>query len=87
MSGILGRRQRADGDALHQGPRKKAYAFFVYSNFHKLTDTSRAATDPLVHHGRHFGRTVHTFCNINTLIANGLLRMGDPDRQGADTSA
>jgi hypothetical protein len=33
--------------------------------------------DPLVHHGRHFGRAVHTFCNIQTLITNGLVTMGN----------
>lgn len=36
--------------------------------------------DPLVHHGRHFGRAIHTFCNLQTLISNGLVLMGD----GAD---
>ena len=30
--------------------------------------------DPLVGHGRHFGRTIRTFCRINTLITNGLTR-------------
>ncbi|TEB31337.1 hypothetical protein FA13DRAFT_1754812 [Coprinellus micaceus] len=30
--------------------------------------------DPLVGHGRHFGRTIRTFCRINTLITNGLSR-------------
>ncbi|TEB30832.1 hypothetical protein FA13DRAFT_1791985 [Coprinellus micaceus] len=29
-------------------------------------------TDPLVGHGRHFGRTVRTFCRVQTLISNGL---------------
>ncbi|KAH6911254.1 hypothetical protein BKA70DRAFT_1099672 [Coprinopsis sp. MPI-PUGE-AT-0042] len=29
-------------------------------------------TDPLVHHGRHFGRTVQAFCRVQTLIKNGL---------------
>ncbi|KIJ61943.1 hypothetical protein HYDPIDRAFT_30757 [Hydnomerulius pinastri MD-312] len=33
--------------------------------------------DPLVHHGRHFGRAVHTFCNVQTLLTNGLLIMGE----------
>jgi hypothetical protein len=32
-------------------------------------------TDPLVHHGRHFGRTVHALCNISTLVSNGVLRI------------
>ncbi|TEB33309.1 hypothetical protein FA13DRAFT_1627468, partial [Coprinellus micaceus] len=31
-------------------------------------------TDPLVGHGRHFGRTVRTFCRVHTLISNGLSR-------------
>ncbi|KAF9238704.1 hypothetical protein BU15DRAFT_88319 [Melanogaster broomeanus] len=35
--------------------------------------------DPLVHHGRHFGRAVHAFCNVQTLIVNGLMVMGDDD--------
>ncbi|TEB39957.1 hypothetical protein FA13DRAFT_1618760 [Coprinellus micaceus] len=35
---------------------------------------SRTKTDPLVGHGRHFGRTIRTFCRIHTLITNGLTR-------------
>ncbi|KAH6901450.1 hypothetical protein BKA70DRAFT_1374803 [Coprinopsis sp. MPI-PUGE-AT-0042] len=31
-------------------------------------------TDPLVHHGRHFGRTIQAFCKVQTLIKNGLSR-------------
>jgi hypothetical protein len=31
-------------------------------------------TDPLVHHGRHFGRTVHVLCCVHTLLTNGILR-------------
>jgi hypothetical protein len=34
----------------------------------------RIRTDPLVSHGRHFGRTVRTFCRVHTLITNGLSR-------------
>ncbi|KAG2014238.1 hypothetical protein CC2G_011082 [Coprinopsis cinerea AmutBmut pab1-1] len=34
----------------------------------------QSKTDPLVHHGRHFGRTIQTFCRIQTLIQNGLAR-------------
>ncbi|KAF8240435.1 hypothetical protein L208DRAFT_1539586 [Tricholoma matsutake] len=30
-------------------------------------------TDPLVHHGHHFGRTVHALCRIHTLLTNGIL--------------
>ncbi|KAH6911622.1 hypothetical protein BKA70DRAFT_1099039, partial [Coprinopsis sp. MPI-PUGE-AT-0042] len=35
---------------------------------------SRCRTDPLVHHGRHFGRTIQAFCQVQTLIKNGLSR-------------
>jgi hypothetical protein len=34
-------------------------------------------TDPLVHHGRHFGRSVHAMCTVSTLLSNGILRMGE----------
>ena len=34
-------------------------------------------TDPLVHHGRHFGRTVHPLCNVTALVNNGLLYIGE----------
>ncbi|KAH7917879.1 hypothetical protein BV22DRAFT_972081, partial [Leucogyrophana mollusca] len=34
-------------------------------------------SDPLVHHGRHFGRTVHALCNVQALITNGILRLGE----------
>ncbi|KAH6884645.1 hypothetical protein BKA70DRAFT_1124785 [Coprinopsis sp. MPI-PUGE-AT-0042] len=29
---------------------------------------------PLVHHGRHFGRTIQAFCRVQTLIKNGMVR-------------
>ncbi|TFK17107.1 hypothetical protein FA15DRAFT_683610 [Coprinopsis marcescibilis] len=32
----------------------------------------RAKTDPLVHHGRHFGRTIQAFCRVQSLVQNGL---------------
>lgn len=32
-------------------------------------------TDPLVHHGRHFGRTVHALCNFQALLTNGVLHL------------
>ncbi|RDB22918.1 hypothetical protein Hypma_009847 [Hypsizygus marmoreus] len=34
-------------------------------------------SDPLVHRGRHFGRTVFAFCNVKSLISNGLIRMAE----------
>jgi hypothetical protein len=30
-----------------------------------------------VHHGRHFGRTLHAMVNIQVLLTNGILRMGE----------
>jgi hypothetical protein len=34
-------------------------------------------SDPLIGHGRHFGRTVHALCNIQALLTNGVLRLGE----------
>ena len=31
--------------------------------------------DPLIHHGRHFGRTVHAMCNVQLLILNSVERI------------
>ena len=39
----------------------------------------RCASDPLVHHGRHFGRTVHAMCNVQALITNGIVRLAEAD--------
>jgi hypothetical protein len=33
--------------------------------------------DPLVHHGRHFGRTIHTMTNVQVLLTNGIIHMGE----------
>jgi hypothetical protein len=37
------------------------------------------ASDPLIHYGRHFGRAVHAMCNIQALLTNGILRMGEEE--------
>ncbi|KIJ59841.1 hypothetical protein HYDPIDRAFT_32833 [Hydnomerulius pinastri MD-312] len=42
--------------------------------------------DPLVHHGCHFGHAVHTFCNVQTLITNGLLMMGEHADQDLEST-
>ena len=47
--------------------------------------TCSAGTDPLVHHGRHFGRTVHALCTVQALLNNGLLRMGELADQPEET--
>ncbi|KIJ05944.1 hypothetical protein PAXINDRAFT_20832 [Paxillus involutus ATCC 200175] len=33
--------------------------------------------DPLVHHGRHFGRAMHAFCNVATLLTNSIILLSD----------
>lgn len=70
-------------DALHLGPRKEAYVkYCVILSLTSLQNYS-CTTDPLVHYGRHFGRTVHALCNIPALITNSILREvergDDPD--------
>jgi hypothetical protein len=50
-------------------------------------DLLSRASDPLIHHGRHFGRTVHAMCNVQALITNGILRMGDDVPDESRTSA
>lgn len=34
---------------------------------------NRCYADPLVHYGRHFGRTVHAMCNFQALLTNGII--------------
>ena len=41
--------------------------------------------DPLVHHGHHFGRVVHTFCNVQTLITNGIMMVGEHSDESAES--
>ncbi|KAF8835889.1 hypothetical protein BDN67DRAFT_992297 [Paxillus ammoniavirescens] len=33
--------------------------------------------NPLVHHGHHFGHAVHCFCNVQTLLTDGIALMGE----------
>ena len=42
--------------------------------------------NPLVQHGQHFGQFVYAFCNIQTLITNGLLLMDDKEEQESLTA-
>ena len=66
--------------ALELGPRKKAYDFFVASLTSPLIiiNAFRKRMDPLVHHGRHFGRTVFAFANVHALILAGLSCSDEP---------
>lgn len=63
---------------MHWGPAQKQSVFIprYVSNLgpNMLPFALSARTDPLVGHGRHFGRTIRTFCRIHTLISNGVSR-------------
>ena len=75
---VIGRRIRDPrDDALQRGPRKKPYVFFRFSCRHPSHIFTRMATDPLVHYGRHFGRVTYAFCNVKTLLTNGLERLAN----------
>ena len=80
----LGRRPLED--ALQSGPRKKASVGDIL-HLSSLTVYHSMVADPLVHHGRHFGRVGYAFCNVKVLITNGLLRMADEDRAPLETVA
>jgi hypothetical protein len=43
-----------------------------------ITLLSRVS-DPLVHHGRHFGRSIHALSRVHSLLTNGLIRDTDLD--------
>ncbi|KAI6006877.1 hypothetical protein EDD15DRAFT_2383856 [Pisolithus albus] len=58
--------------ALELGPRKKPY----------ILHPTKTTQDPLVHRGRHFGRAVHAFCNVPTLLTNGIVLLSEG---GGDT--
>ena len=68
----------AASSALQLGPRKKPFVALVLHG-NKLILHVRTTQDPLVHHGQHFGHAVHTFCNLQTLLVNGLITMGSDD--------
>ena len=65
--------------ALQIGPIKKSYVILYrlrlwsYHPFHR----GRCGTDPLIHHGRHFGHTVHALCTVSSLLHNRFLRMAE----------
>jgi hypothetical protein len=62
--------------ALQLGPRKKPFVHSIIGDLHSDMSGSCGA-DPLIHSGRHFGRTVHALCTVSALINNGILRMGE----------
>jgi hypothetical protein len=78
---VLGKRTRGEisgSSSDYLGKRSAAFRL-TFSSLHDDTDVEhllifRGRTDPLVHHGRHFGRTVHAFCHMITLLSEGLIR-------------
>ena len=77
-------RKRTCSGALQLGPRKKPYVVLISNVLIVSLLCTRTSQDPLVHHGRHFGRAVHAFCNVQTLVVNGLQAMCDdaPEDEG-----
>ena len=62
---------------LQLGPRKKPYVVLTANVLIVSLIYSRASQDPLVHHGHHFGRAVHAFCNVQMLLMNSMQAMYD----------
>lgn len=53
--------------------RSSMLTSFLRCYSHPSCDST--TTDPLVHHGRHFGHAIFAFCNIKSLVINGLEHM------------
>jgi len=75
-SGSSSLQKRGSSSTLELGPRKNRKPFSLCSLM-CLKIFSRTIQDALVHHGRHFGHVVHTFCNIQTLLTNGISLIGE----------
>ena len=61
--------------------RKKPWVYRSATHMNVLIQwfsLSRAG-DPLVHHGRHFGRTVYAMCSVHALITSALARMAEEE--------
>jgi hypothetical protein len=71
-------------NALQTGPRKRPYVSRIL-HIISANCVGRTTQDPLVHHGRHFGRTVHVFCSVRMLLTNGLIMMGELEDRDLET--
>jgi len=49
--------------------------FHIIINQQPFWPHDSTTTDPLIHHGCHFGCAIFTFCNVKSLIINGLDHM------------
>ena len=70
------------------GPEKKRAFYLIWSEaiFSLclcITCLNGCTSDPLISHGHHVSRTVHALCNVQVILTNGILCMGeqadDPD--------
>ena len=62
------------------GTGRNHESYLLYCQiFYSCLSGIRHSSDPLVHHGRHFGRTVYAMCNVRSLITNALLRLEESD--------
>lgn len=65
---------KRSGELFEYPPKKKVYVALLA--FQKLLNIILSVvTDPIVHAGRHFGRTVNAVIPMRTLVASGLCRM------------
>ena len=53
--------------------------FVILSDSYSHLSGIRHSSDSLVHHGRHFRRTVYAMCNVRLLITNGLCQLEESD--------
>jgi hypothetical protein len=67
--------------SMHSSLEEKKNHEFIYSLVHHVAGMmmlwSSRASDPLVHHGRHFGRTGHAMCNVQALITSGITLLAE----------
>ena len=69
--------KRANPSALELGSHKKPYVFCRCSCLmpQLIWFAFSSTQDPLVHHGRHFGCAICSFCSMHTLLTNGIKSM------------
>lgn len=63
--------------SLQRGKHRKSIILYAILS-DKIVVASRAG-DPLIHYGRHFGRTVHAMCNVQVLLAQGVDRLASTE--------
>jgi len=69
-----------------RSPQKTVRLGSAYANTILVTHRpASCGTDPLIHYGRHFGRTVHALCTVSSILNNGILRMGELQDQPEET--